>query len=85
MAANDPLFDGVPPHTPFYFVHSYAPAPEDASLVIGAAEYEGASFAAAVRSGNLVGVQFHPERSGTWGVHVLGNFVRSVEAGAHAA
>ncbi len=83
--ADDPLFAGVPADTPFYFVHSYAPAPEDPSLVIGSAEYEGFSFVAAVRSGNLVGVQFHPERSGPWGLHVLGNFVRSVGVGAHAA
>jgi glutamine amidotransferase len=70
----DPIFAGIPSGTPFYFVHSFAPVPSDRSVVIGRAGY-GAEFVAAVRQGNRVGVQFHPERSGAAGLRILANFV----------
>lgn len=82
--AIDPLFAGVPSGTPFYFVHSFAPAPDDDRTVIGTASY-GAEFVAAVRDGQRVGVQFHPERSGAAGLQVLGNFVAISSEAAHAA
>lgn len=72
--AEDPLFAGLGTTPAFYFVHSYAPVPDRDSLVIGRTEY-GTTFASAVRDGNRVGVQFHPERSGAAGLAVLGNFV----------
>jgi len=81
----DPVFDGVPDATPFYFVHSYAPEPEDASTVIGTTDYAGQRFVAAVRSGAIVGVQFHPERSGRRGMQVLANFVDSCRTANRAA
>lgn len=82
---EDVLFDGIPDGAPFYFVHSYAPEPTDESVVVGTAEYAGTHFVVAVRSGNLAGVQFHPERSGRNGLRVLTNFVRSVRVGSRAA
>ena len=86
VATNgDGLFRGIPPAEPFFFVHSYAPEPSDPSIVIGTTEYDGRTFAAAVRSGNLVGVQFHPERSGSGGLRLLANFVQSTGSSAHAA
>ena len=81
---DDALFDGVATGTPFYFVHSYAPAPADPRVVIGTADY-GEPFAAAVRSENRVGVQFHPERSGPAGLKVLANFVAACRENARAA
>lgn len=72
--SDDPLFAGLGPSPAFYFVHSYAPVPDDDAVVIGRTEY-GGPFAAAVRSGDRVGVQFHPERSGAAGLTVLANFV----------
>ncbi len=84
-ASKDPIFEGVPGETPFYFVHSYAPEPTQDNIVIGTTEYSGQSFVAAIRSANLLGVQFHPERSGRNGLLVLANFVRSIEAGNCAA
>lgn len=71
---DDPLFAGIGDSPTFYFVHTYAPVPDDDSVVIGRSQY-GSSFAAAVRSGNRVGTQFHPERSGPNGLRVLANFV----------
>ncbi len=71
---EDPLFRGIPQGTTFYFVHGYAPVPADPDLVVATAVH-GAPFTAAVRRGPLVGVQFHPERSGPAGLRLLANFV----------
>ena len=72
----DPLFVGLGDSEPFYFVHSYAPVPADEGTIIATTDYA-APFVAAARLGNVVGVQFHPERSGSAGRQVVGNFVRS--------
>ncbi len=72
----DPLFVGLPPTPEVYFVHSYAPVPDDAALVIAHASH-GDEFVAAVRSGLVSGTQFHPERSGQIGLSILSNFVMS--------
>jgi glutamine amidotransferase len=69
---EDPLFAGLGDGEYFYFVHSYA-APVTGAT-IATAEY-GAPFAAAVRSGNFRGVQFHPERSARAGARLLANFL----------
>jgi len=64
----------------FYFVHSYVPVPTGKSLdaIAGSAEY-GERFVAAVETGNLWGVQFHPEKSGTSGLSLLARFVQLAE------
>jgi glutamine amidotransferase len=77
-----PLFDGIPDGADFYFVHSYAGAPADADTGVILAETEhGGRFVSAVARGNLLGVQFHPERSGDDGLRLLANFVALVRAG----
>jgi imidazole glycerol phosphate synthase, glutamine amidotransferase subunit len=79
-----PLFDGIDDGADFYFVHSYVGAPSaDAS---GADQVElartthGRSFTSAIEHGSLLGVQFHPERSGPDGLRLLRNFVELVRA-----
>ncbi len=73
----DPLFAGIAPGAPFYFVHSYAPRPagRDAVAVTLATTEHGGMFVSAVSRGRLAGVQFHPERSGRDGLRLLANFV----------
>jgi imidazole glycerol-phosphate synthase subunit HisH len=68
------LFARVESGTAFYFVHSYAPVPEDPRIV-AATSTHGGRFASAVASGRLFGVQFHPEKSGAAGLRLLANFV----------
>lgn len=80
----DPLFARVADGSTFYFVHSYAVVPEDPSVVVGTTDY-GGPFVAAARSGNRVGVQFHPERSGQAGLQMLANFVAQCEEARDAA
>ena len=70
-----PLFQGVPAGSYFYFVHSYYAQPADPSVLLGATEY-GVTFCSALAHGNLVATQFHPEKSGVWGLRLYDNFVR---------
>ncbi len=72
---SHPLFEGIPDSSNFYFVHSYYGDPEDKSLVIAETEY-GVKFASCVGRGNLVAVQFHPERSGDLGLQIYENFFK---------
>lgn len=69
------LFKGIPQGTHVYFVHSYYVdcAPE---YTLASCEY-GIEFAAAIvnEQGNVMGTQFHPEKSGDWGLKMLDNFV----------
>jgi glutamine amidotransferase len=68
------LAEGLGEETPFYFVHSFAPRPAADVDVLGTAAY-GARFACAVERPPLYGVQFHPEKSSSAGLHLLGNFI----------
>lgn len=67
----------------FYFVHSYVVVPRDPGVTAGETTY-GVSFVSAVTGESLVGVQFHPERSGTAGLRLLENFLRFADAEAAA-
>ncbi len=58
----------------FYFVHAYHAEVEDPSDALLTAEY-GYRFTAAVEHGNILGVQFHPEKSHRFGMRLLSNFV----------
>ena len=57
----------------YYFLHSYHIAPRNDGVILGSTDYLG-MFASAVRSDNIYGVQFHPEKSHSWGVKLLQNF-----------
>ena len=75
LRREHPMFEGVPDDSYFYFVHSYYPLPEDDQMVIGETEY-GPRFAAVVGRDNLIGTQFHPEKSGEAGLRLYANFLR---------
>ena len=78
LSARHPVLEGVPSNSYFYFVHSYYADPEEPSLVAGTTDY-GVKFCSAVARGNLVAVQFHPEKSGSQGLELYQNFVRLVD------
>ena len=80
-----PAFAGIAPGADFYFVHSYAgepagqvdgPAPE-----VLATTAHGGTFVSAVARDRLLGVQFHPERSGSDGLRLLANVASIVGGG----
>jgi glutamine amidotransferase len=77
---DSPLFAGIEEGSAFYFVHSYHLVPDDPAAVIGSTEH-GVRFAAAVASGNVYGVQFHPEKSSERGLALLRDFAAIVEEG----
>ena len=72
------LFRGIEDGSAFYFVHSYHLVPDDPAAIVGVTEH-GIPFAAAVTSGNVYGVQFHPEKSSDRGLALLRNFATIVE------
>ncbi len=72
-----PAFEGIVPGAEFYFVHSYVGAPTASggeSTVLADTEH-GSRFVSAVSRGRLLGVQFHPERSGINGLRFVSNVV----------
>jgi glutamine amidotransferase len=70
-----PLFEGIKDARDFYFVHAYALRPARDEDWLGETAY-GAPFASVVGCGNVVGVQFHPEKSQINGLRLLENFGR---------
>jgi imidazole glycerol-phosphate synthase subunit HisH len=78
MQDEHALLDGIalgPDGLHAYFVHSYALAPKRSSDVVALAEY-GMPITAMVARGNIAGTQFHPEKSQTLGLQLIGNFLR---------
>jgi glutamine amidotransferase len=75
LAANHPVLAGIAPGDHAYFVHSYNFAVAAPDQVIATVDYGGAVTAAIGRD-NLVGTQFHPEKSQATGLRLLTNFLR---------
>lgn len=69
-----PLLAGIPSGTDFYFVHSYHFRAAQPETVLATTPYCG-EFAAVVGAGNVVGAQFHPEKSSRPGFQLLRNFL----------
>ena len=69
---EDPLFKGLPDNPHYYFVHSYK-LKEITEEVIAVTEY-GGKVPAVVKKDNIIGLQFHPEKSGNNGLKLLENF-----------
>ena len=71
---QDTILRDVKPTDSVYFVHSYAAIPAVPTMVLANGAYGPTLFCAAVRSKNVTGCQFHPERSGEVGLSILRNF-----------
>ncbi len=69
-----PIWNGIPEGSYFYFVHSYYAVPEQLEHIIGETSY-GLTFASAIARGNIVAVQFHPEKSANFGLRFYRNFL----------
>ncbi len=68
------LFAGIPEHTYVYFVHSYYLRAREESIVTASTCYS-TRIHASVEQGNVFACQFHPEKSGSWGLKLLDNFI----------
>lgn len=76
---SNPLFNGIPDKSYFYFVHSYYVVPEDKGIISTTTDY-GIEFTSSVCRDNVYAVQFHPEKSQALGLKVLENFSKIVNA-----
>ncbi len=73
-ADRNPMLKGIPQGSHFYFVHSYRCVPDQQAEIAGSTNY-GVDICAAVARGNVVGTQFHPEKSGDVGLQIYKNFL----------
>jgi glutamine amidotransferase len=74
IARAHPLFHGIANGDDVYFVHSYQFRAQDKDAVIAATDY-GGPVTAAIGRDNIVGTQFHPEKSQAVGLKLLANFL----------
>ena len=72
---NHPILEGITGQQRYYFVHSYHAVCDQEENILMTCDY-GYEFAAAVVKENIIGVQFHPEKSHNFGMALLGNFVK---------
>ncbi len=72
---NHDVFKDLDYDLGFYFVHSYYFETEDSTNILGTSIY-GDEFASAVFNNHIFGMQFHPEKSHSNGVHLLSNFAK---------
>lgn len=79
-----PVFAGIAQGSHFYFVHSYRCVPDKESDVAATTTY-GVNICAAVVRGNVVGTQFHPEKSGDVGLKIYENFLELAAASVNTA
>jgi len=70
-----PIFDDIPDNTNFYFVHSYHGVPNEKEIIAGTTEY-GITICSMLIKDNLIATQFHPERSGVYGLRIYDNFLK---------
>lgn len=73
---GDPLMRDLGDSPYFYFVHSYFAAPSEPGHRLGETSYGEETFCSILRSGSLIGCQFHPEKSGPVGLRLLENFLK---------
>lgn len=74
MTCPHPVLAGIETGDHAYFVHSWHLRPDDPAHLVATCTH-GAPLAAVVGRDNIIGVQFHPEKSGALGLRLIGNFL----------
>jgi glutamine amidotransferase len=72
------LLKGIPQDSWVYFVHSYHIEPKDENIIAAVTDY-GSKLPVVIERSNLFGTQFHPEKSGKVGAHIMKNFLKICE------
>lgn len=73
---DDTLFAGLPLKSAAYFVHSFSAIPADPAVRLADCDHDGYAISAAVQDKSICGCQFHPEKSGETGLHIVRNFLQ---------
>lgn len=81
IKSDSKLLKGVKDNSWVYFVHSYRTVPKNRKLVVATSDY-GVSVPAVIEKDNLIGVQFHPEKSGEVGAVMIKNFIEMCDRDA---
>ena len=72
---NEPLFENISTTSKFYFVHGYYFKIDNNENVLAETDYE-ITFPSVIKKENIVGTQFHPEKSQNHGIQFLYNFLK---------
>ena len=72
---SSPLLEGIDEKADFYFVHSYVICPSDSNVIKATADY-GIEVPSLIQKDNIYASQFHPEKSGKYGLKMLENFCK---------
>lgn len=75
---NGTPLQGLRSGSEMYFIHSYVLQPTDPAHILATTVHGGVRFPSVIGKGNVIGCQFHPEKSGKEGLRIIENFVRSV-------
>lgn len=75
---NSPLIENNP-NDNMYFIHSYYVLPKNENDILSITEYNSIQFCSAIQKGKIIGLQFHPEKSGIKGLNILKNFKQLIE------
>lgn len=72
------ILHGIPPSTFMYFVHSYYCKPNDPDKTLCTTTYGKEKYSSIVQQNNTIGIQFHPEKSGPYGLSIYENFSKMI-------
>ena len=72
---TDSLLSGLPVNGSVYLVHSFHVQPDSSENLLATYDFEGCAVTAAIKIGNVTGLQFHPEKSGDLGLNILTKFI----------
>jgi glutamine amidotransferase len=72
---DHPIFSGMYPDPKFYFVHKYYMKPDNEDSILTSTVY-GSRFTSGIYQNNIIGFQFHPEKSHKYGMKIIENFLR---------
>ena len=78
---DEPIFEGIPNESFFYYVHSFYVTPSNPDHVLTSTEYRGVSYCSAIKKDNITAFQFHPEKSGALGLKIYRNWKQLIQTG----
>jgi len=75
---NDSPLKNIPEGTYMHFVHSYYAIPEEKNNILTYTEYGGIRYTSAVMKDNIIGIQYHPEKSAKEGINIYRNWANYI-------